>query len=200
MPGHRIDADRPSLRSGRARSGPGWDSGLEAATPLLNRGRVIERRGKIFPENREGHSGAACSISPIDCVRELAAALERGEVPPYAVRERVVAALHRVEHQGAGDELTLDAALGLSPSLWRQDQRRRRDALICAARRRYLPGVSLRAAARRIVKIARDLQTGRARSARDELTELVHQALATGAAFPSSGRQIEKMIGTGNAN
>jgi hypothetical protein len=137
-------------------------------------------------------------ISPIDCIAELAEALERGEVPPPAVRMQIAAALRRVQAEGA-DELTLDAALNLSPGLWRRERRRRRDALICAAYDRHLGGASLREAGRRIKHIAGELQAGRMRSASDGLAGLLREALATGVPFPGTGRRIEDVLREGCA-
>src|SRR5205807_150494 len=100
------------------------------------------------------------------------------------------AAIRRVEE---GEELTLDGALGISPAHWKLDRQRRRNALICDAHKRFLPGESLRAAGKHIVKIMRDLQAGRRQFARDELTVLMREAVATGAPLPASGRQIENI-------
>jgi hypothetical protein len=135
----------------------------------------------------------AAPISPIDCLRELAAALEREEVPPAPVRSRFVAALRRIEREGA-DGLSLDAALGLSPSAWRRESRCQRNAIICEAHGRYLNGVSLREAGKHIIRIGRELQSGRRQSATDDLTRLLRGALAVGVPFPTSSRQVENIL------
>src|SRR4051812_43877017 len=97
-----------------------------------------------------------------------AAGARRREAPPPAVCERVAAAIRQVETQQPGeDHLTLDDALGMSPILWNRARRRRRDAMIRAAHQRFLPDLSLRAAARQLVNISRELQSGRVRSRRD---------------------------------
>jgi hypothetical protein len=133
-------------------------------------------------------------ISPIDCLRELAAALERGEAPPVAVGDRIVAAIRRVEEQADDESMTLDAAFGVSPSEWKQERRHRRNAIIRQARDHYLNGVSLREAGKRIAALGRELQSGRMRSTSGGLPELLREALGLGIPFPTSGRQVQNIL------
>jgi len=136
-------------------------------------------------------------MSPIACVRELLATLERGEALTEPIRSRLIAALRRVEREGASG-LSLDAALGLSPSAWRQDKRRRRDELIRIAYDRYLGKLSIREAAKRIARLGHELQTGRMRVAAsdtaDDFTGILRKALRAGVAFPASARQVENIL------
>jgi hypothetical protein len=141
---------------------------------------------------------ATIVTSPVEYLRELAAALERRELPPPAVCERIVRAIRRVENQEADEELTLDAALAVSPSQWKRERLIRRNAIICQAHERYLANLSLRAAGKRIAQLGRELRSDRSRSVSDGLSELVRDALALRAPFPSSARQIENIL-TGRA-
>jgi hypothetical protein len=136
---------------------------------------------------------AANPASPIDTLRALAASLERGEAPPAVVRDRIIAAIRRVEEQGT-DGLTIDAALGLSPSQWKQERRRRRNAILRQARDCYLPDLSLREAGKRIAALGRELQSGRMRSTPGGLPELLRDALGSGIPFPTSGRQVQNIL------
>jgi hypothetical protein len=132
---------------------------------------------------------ASPSISPTGCIDELARSLEAGEVPPLAVRMRVAAALRRVQQE---DDLTIDAALNLSPGAFKRDRRRRRDAIICEAWR-SLGGGSQREAARCLSRLARQIQSGRVRTGGDGLTRMLREAIATGVTFPSE-RQIASIL------
>jgi hypothetical protein len=129
----------------------------------------------------------------IGCWRELVAALQHGQLPPDPICRRIIAAAGRLEQEGA-DGLTLDAALGLSPAQWRRDRRRRRNALIVEARDRFLAGLSLRQAGKRIARLGRELQSGRIKSVSDGLTSLLRDAIAGGEPFPASGRQVENIL------
>jgi len=135
---------------------------------------------------------AALTLSGIECIRALRLALEHDAAPPRPVCERIIKAIRRVET--ADDDLTLDAALGISPGRWRKDCQRRRDELIRAARNRFLSDLSVRAAAIRVARIGRQLQAGRRGSMNDEATALVREALELGVPFPSSPRQIENIL------
>jgi len=136
------------------------------------------------------------SLGGMECLCALKGALERGEVPRHPVRERLVAAINRMEREG-GDGLTLDAALGLSRASWNQERRRRRDQILRDMRAQFLPDLSLPKAAAHIIGTVRALQCGRLRSEGDGVAKCLREEMARGVSFPTSDRAVEKILAAG---
>ncbi len=107
----------------------------------------------------------------------------------------------RIYEAGAADGLTLDRALGLTPSpgkdgWWKAEPRARRDAALRAAHRKQFSGLALTAAAREIARRAHRLQLAALRHEPEPPQPAdVHlmDALASGAPIPGP-RQLANVL------
>ena len=134
--------------------------------------------------------GKSWRVRDLALHRLLRDALQRGELPPEPVRDRIITALERAEI-----ERSLDKGFGLSPTWWQQDAHLRRDELIVAAHERFFHEIPLRQAGIKIVGIARELQSRRIRTViPDTAEEIIQAAIETGAAFPTDGRRVADII------